>query len=302
MLLTRLTIGLSVAGSLLLGTAQAISIVAESGDAASARIAIKPVEAPLEVTAHDHEEELWEASKSAAARRRIYRTQRAQASSSSSSLVAVPKKAYLSVVDQKDITDAHKRIADETLRSIYAGCRETLKNFYVRYDNPEHRGLGGGSTIILSGNVPDEEFRALLVHECGHVIDTGSWKGTAAAGLTPFSDGNEPVYADDPSYAFYSLSWDKADKKKKGATDADFVSGYGAWNAFEDFAESFAYYTLHREEFFMRAQGNAVLMAKYRFMETHIGTNKPASTEHRWNGNIPWDITKLPYAWSVRGN
>ncbi len=205
--------------------------------------------------------------------------------------------ALLAVVDQEDISEKHRVIADDTLRTIDSRCKERLTDFYVRYDNPESRGLGGGGTIILSGNVPDNEFRALLIHECGHVIDTGAWQGTPSAGASAFEDHGNAIFNDDISLGFYRISWKSSEEKNDGSQKEDFVSGYASWNAFEDFAESFAFYTLHKEEFKKRAEENDVLMQKYLWLAAHVDRDVSVLSGYKWSGTVPWDITKLKYRW-----
>jgi hypothetical protein len=217
----------------------------------------------------------------------------------------VPKRhssanGLLPVVDQQDITEAQRIIADNTLRSLPSQCRDNLRTFYVNYEpNPRHRGLGGADTIIIAGLVPDNEFRALLIHECGHVVDLGGFRGTASAGLTEFFDGNEPIYANDPSIAFYRISWDSANQRKLTASKADFVSGYAMSDPFEDFAESFAYYILQKQQFAKLAKKNKALAAKYAWFEKNISTEieMVAMGKHVRGAKEPWDVTKLPYTW-----
>lgn len=210
----------------------------------------------------------------------------------------------LPVIDQADITDQHKRIADEVLRLFPATCQIALKNFYVRYDNPEHRGLGGKNTIILTGNVPDDEFRALFIHELGHVFDlnqnTGCLGGNPSSGESEFRDGNDQVYNDDPSLQFYRISWTDSKVQRKDAKPEDFASGYASWDAFEDFAEAFAMFILQNDAFRERARTNAAMAAKYAWFETYMFRQNPrfASGNFAWQGSVPWDITKLPYVWN----
>ncbi len=164
----------------------------------------------------------------------------------------------------------------------------------------ERRALGGANTIILSGLVNNREFGALLTHECGHVVDIGSLTGNPRTGETDFYDGTEPIFADDPSVSFYSISWQTAVKKKARATGSDFVSGYAMSDIFEDFAEHFAYYALHNEDFLRLAQKNKVLMQKYQWMKNNVfkGTPVIASGQYeRTAATPPWDVTKLPYQW-----
>jgi len=205
----------------------------------------------------------------------------------------------LPVVDQEDILLRHKILANEVLRSFPQGCVSQLKSFYVRYDNPSRRGLAGKTTIILSGKVADDEFKALLVHEFGHITDLGCMQGRDTHRPSPFKDGTEMIFMDDPSVSFYSVSWIDSKTKHLGSKDEDFVSGYASWDPFEDFAETFAYFILQKDAFKERARENPVIAAKYRWMQQHAFNNySPIATgEHEWTGEVPWDVTKLAYNW-----
>ncbi|MCF7844389.1 MAG: hypothetical protein K9M03_00990 [Kiritimatiellales bacterium] len=205
----------------------------------------------------------------------------------------------LPVVDQADILQRHRILANDVLRSFPQSCVSQLKNFYVRYDNPSRRGLAGKTTIILSGQVPDDEFKALLVHEFGHVTDLGCMQGGDIHRPSSFKDGAEVIYMDDPSVSFYSISWIDSKNKRPGSPE-DFVSGYAAWDPFEDFAETFAYFVLQNDSFKERAQTNPIMAAKYSWMnELVFNTFKTvAEGEHDWTGEVPWDVTKLAYQWN----
>jgi hypothetical protein len=203
------------------------------------------------------------------------------------------------MVDHPDIQPTHQAILEEVLRLLEPPCLGNIENVYVRYDKQPERGLSGKHTIILTGLVPDDEFRALAFHELGHAIDLGCNEGTAASGASAFKDGKEVIFADDPSAGFYEISWAHESVQKKGATASDFVSGYARSDCFEDFAETFAYFMLHNENFTLRAQTNKALAAKLQWMETNVPLVRidVAAGRETWNGRIPWDITKLPYAW-----
>jgi hypothetical protein len=208
-------------------------------------------------------------------------------------------KSLLPAVDQEDIIPRQRIIADNVLRSLPSYCRDYLDNFYVNYDkNAANRGLGGEDTIIVIGNVPDREFRALIVHECGHVTDLGGLRGTTNSGKTSFYDGNTPMYANDPSVAFYSISWITPQISQPGTQEEDFVSGYASSDPFEDFAETFAYYALQKEAFQKLAAKNKVLKAKYDFMEQVVfaGSSSIAKGQYVPGKKVPWDVTKLPCA------
>lgn len=201
----------------------------------------------------------------------------------------------LPAVTHKDITPHHQKLADAVLRALPAGCRDKLRNFYVRYGSTKSRGLGGKTTIILSGNVPDEEFTGLLTHECAHVIH-GNWTGSAATGQTSFKDGKDRFYADSPVVDFFSISWIEADVLRAEAKKADFVSGYAQSDAFEDFAESFVMYILHRDAFAERAKSSTAIAAKLAWMEKNLPmhTDILGTSRYSWDKSVPWDVTKLP--------
>ncbi|HLD32783.1 MAG TPA: hypothetical protein VJB10_04305 [Candidatus Peribacteraceae bacterium] len=227
-----------------------------------------------------------------------YRRTKAQARTTPTATPS-PRVATLHpIFDKQDIEPEHRIIADQAFRIMPDRCQAFLKNFYVRYDNPQHRGLGGKSTIILTGSVPDEEFRALFLHEFGHLTDLGCFQGTAVSGLTPYMDKDEQIWKDDPSVGFYQISWMNSQAHNRETTEEDFVSGYASWDMFEDFAESFVYYVLHREVFARRAAENDALAAKYQWFQEHLpDLPKVAKSNTRWDGTIPWDITKLSYEW-----
>lgn len=208
----------------------------------------------------------------------------------------------LPVVIQDDILPRHQILADKVLRALPAYCRDNLRNFYVNYDkNAANRGLGGESTIIVIGTVPDNEFMALITHECGHVSDLGGIKGNRSSGASAFVDGGTLIYNDDPSVAFYQISWLASNMQQPNTKGSDFVSGYAASDPFEDFAEAFAYYALQQQAFAKAATKNNVIKAKYDFMQSLFATTGPVAVgKHVPSAKVPWDVTKLPYVWHAK--
>lgn len=216
---------------------------------------------------------------------------------------AAPKKRsaqFLPAIAAAEATDLHKSIANEVLMHLPEKCRETLQNFYVRYKKQKHRGLAGKHVMILDGTVPDKEFLALFVHETGHNFDLGCLKGKSTAKKSSFSDGDEAIYNDDPSVNFYNISWLTSTVQRSTARPEDFVSGYAAYAVFEDFAESFAYFYLHNDEFLKRAKNNTALARKYIWMRDVVfdgNIPRSASGNAPFTGRVPWDITKLDFKW-----
>ncbi len=215
--------------------------------------------------------------------------------------VTAPSFSVRPVLKQADIHENQQIIAEEVLRKMPTKCNDVLKHFFVRYDNPQNRGLAGKDTIILTGNVGDDEFRALMVHEYGHVMDLGCMRGTSSAAPSAFRDGNEVIYSDDPSALFYAISWSNEKTRNSGSKPEDFVSGYAQWDPFEDFAETTAAYVLHTDALKEAAKKNPVLAQKVQWMETYLFPVAPtvATSTYTWpSTKRPWDITKLSYAWN----
>ena len=211
-------------------------------------------------------------------------------------LLTPSRERLLPAVEKPDITVEHQKLADTVLKTLPSGCRDHLNNFFVQYKNVKNRGLGGKTTIIIAGNVPDEEFTGLLVHECAHVIHS-NLPGSPLSGRSAFLDGSNPFYNDSPMVDFFSISWGESDVLTRDAKKADFASGYAMSDAFEDFAEAFALYVLHRDAFRERAQTNAAMAAKLAWMETNLQLpeNPLGTSRYDWDKTVPWDVTKLPY-------
>ncbi len=205
------------------------------------------------------------------------------------------------VLLKQKMKESQRRIAADLLSYFPAECQNTLQNFYVRENGSDRRGLAGKDTVIIDGRLSDAEFRAVLVHELlGHVMDLGCLQGTPQSGESAYRDGDTVFYRNDPSVAFYQLSWSTERTRNPQAKPDDFVSGYAYQaDAFEDLAESVAYAYLHPDLFAKRARENPVLARKLAWVQTEIfnGKDLPGrSTAPLDTKSIPWDVTKLPYS------
>lgn len=191
-----------------------------------------------------------------------------------------------------------KSLVYRTLKSLPPEPVSHLKHLTLYFSNSGRRGLGGGNTIILRcQNVTDEELVGVLVHEVGHIMDTGVLNGTKAK-RSGFLDGKKTVYEDDASVDFYRLSWSDEDTRKLVSTPEDFVSGYAMSDPFEDFAESYAYYVLHGNEFRILAETNEILQQKYEFLKNSVFEGKEyfnGSDEEVDEAKRHFDVTVLPY-------
>lgn len=168
-----------------------------------------------------------------------------------------------------------KSLVYRTLKSLPQEAVNRLQNLTLNFSNEGRRGLGGGSTIILRcSNVTDEELTGVLVHEMGHITDTGVLQGNYGTGESEFKDGNNPIYNDDPSLDFYRLSFLDEKTLRPNANMFDFVSGYAMTDPFEDFAETYNYYILHGDEFRALTTKNDILLNKYNFLKTRIFNGK----------------------------
>lgn len=158
----------------------------------------------------------------------------------------------------------------------------TPLNLLLDTERQEPRGQVVGNKLILTTRVwDDSEQLKVFVHELGHIIDIFYLK---------------KGFLSDPSDDFYLISWESFQTKKKGQKITDFVSGYALSNKYEDFAESFAFYVFHNEDFVNRAKGNPMLRSKYDFFRSHVfrddefqGTSFELEPLKSYN----WDTTKI---------
>ena len=207
--------------------------------------------------------------------------------------------SLLSVVDQEDIAPDDRVLLDKVLRWMPPVCRNQLKHLVVRYDPKAERGQATASAIILRGGMAKSETTSVLIHECGHVIDLGAYKGTMSSGESRFPDGETPTYNDDPSVEFYAISWQNSLMRKSSAGKSDFVSGYAMKDPWEDAGESIVYYALHKEKFTERAEKNEALAQKLAWVEAYVfGPSFKTAESGAWDGEIVWDVTKMEHGLS----
>lgn len=205
----------------------------------------------------------------------------------------------LPIVDQPAIRENHRMMADAVLRRLPSLCRDSVKNFYVLYEGAKQRGLGGKSTIIIDGNVPNNEFIALIVHECGHVIH-GNMLGTMTSGASLYKDGNDTFAKDSPATDFFAISWMTPQIANVGSAKENYVTGYAQSDSFEDFAETFTTYILQRPSMETRAKTNVSIAAKLAWMNEHFPLNQTilGIPQYSWDKKVPWDATKMAFVWS----
>ncbi|MCC6643751.1 putative zinc-binding metallopeptidase, partial [Candidatus Peregrinibacteria bacterium] len=168
-------------------------------------------------------------------------------------------------------------------------------NLTLYFSSTGRRGLGGGSTIILRcQNVTDSELVGVLVHELGHIKDTGVLKGDFWAGESEFKDGEKAIFQNDLSLDFYRISFANEKALKKGAVEKDFVSGYAMSDPFEDFAETYNFYILHGEQFRKMAEDNPNLQAKYDYMRDIVFEGREYGNYERisYDGDLSKELLK----------
>lgn len=144
----------------------------------------------------------------------------------------------------------------EVIRSSYFRSKVTPLNLVLDTQRQEPRGQVMGNKLILSTSIPsDSEQLKVFVHELGHIVDIFYLK---------------KGFFSDPSDVFYSISWESFNTKKKGQKLSNFISGYALSNKYEDFAESFAFYVFHNEDFARRASKDFILRKKYDFFGSYV--------------------------------
>jgi hypothetical protein len=177
----------------------------------------------------------------------------------------------LSAIEKGDILPKHRAISREVLSILPPSCQQKLRQYYVLYDQPKHRGLAGDGVIIMNGTLSDAEFKELLSHEgLGHFWDISCLKGTSTSGASAFRDGNTPLWNNDPSVSFYSLSWQNSSTKKSDAKSEDFVTAYAKTDPFEDLAESVSMYMTDKTGFEKKAEKSNALRMKLLWIEKNF--------------------------------
>ena len=140
-----------------------------------------------------------------------------------------------------------------------------------------------GNKLTLSANINNlSEAVKVLVHEMGHIVDLHY--------LPNFWDY-------DPSENFYNVSWASYNVKRKWSKISDFVSWYALTNKYEDFAESFAFFIFHNEDFQRLALKNIFISRKYNFFKKYVFMNSEFSNTSFETNQIAtynWDTTKIP--------
>jgi hypothetical protein len=158
-----------------------------------------------------------------------------------------------------------------TLMALPGDHTQYLKELTLFYTNDGRRGWGSRSTITLRcRNVTDSELAGVMTHEMGHIVDLGKLNGTVFGGTTEFHDFGDAIFQDDPSVSFYRISWSDTEKMHENSTALDFVSGYAMSDPFEDFSETYAFYTLQGPTFRAFASNNVQLQKKYEYMRNTI--------------------------------
>jgi len=130
----------------------------------------------------------------------------------------------------------------------------------------------------------DSELVSVFIHELWHYIDI-------------YTLNNINLTIKDPSYYFYDIAWDTTKTIKSSMTQQDFVSWYSMTNKYEDFAESFAYYILHNNDFLEKTKKSKILLKKYNFFWKYLFKNDEFKSIDFWNDekikDYYRDITKI---------
>jgi hypothetical protein len=204
--------------------------------------------------------------------------------------------------DSKATPVASKRcrsIVYQTLIKLPKEHRNQVQNLTLFYTKDGRRGLSGNGAVVLRClNVTESELASVLVHEIGHLVDSGYLTGSPRASFSGFYDFDIPVSADDASALFYKITWNSEKERTAKTSEIDFVSLYAMTDPFEDFAETYTYYRLHGAEFRKLLQGSEPLRKKYEFMKWYVFSGEEfGEFVDREDINIwvrHYDVTVLP--------
>jgi hypothetical protein len=144
---------------------------------------------------------------------------------------------------------------------------EAVHKLTLSFDPTVRRGSAGGNTMIIRCvNVEAAELVAIVIHELGHVVDTGLLHATSLGSTSSFVDRGKVVYSSDPSVDLYSISWQDNRSFTEHDETQDFVSLYAMTNPYEEFADAYLMYVLHGPLFRFYGYRNDSLEEKYAFM------------------------------------
>lgn len=128
------------------------------------------------------------------------------------------------------------------------------------------------NTQLITTN---REFREVLTHEFGHIIDLGAIQWSTPVLDTNFTEfGKQAFSVDDPSLGFYRISRSNELVRKQDAIYKDFVSWYAMQWPFEDMAETFNMYVNHYDLFVQMQSQSAALEQKFAFVDRLFGGRK----------------------------
>ncbi len=216
----------------------------------------------------------------------------------------------VSLKEQKNITDNNlcgidalndffgtpREIIISALQNVPCTFLSHLQRVVVFDDINKPRALAGATSLHLRFDIFDlPESEKVIIHELGHIVDLSGIQSKDFRTTSAFKDGSTPIYQDDPSVEFYSISWLHNTRWSLGTRSTDFVTGYAAVDPFEDFAESFLFYIKYGNTFRVMAKDYPQLHKKYEFLKTKIFDGQEFYT-----GDIPddtsireWDATKI---------
>lgn len=184
--------------------------------------------------------------------------------------------------------------------SATESLQNTLSQLKIYEDSNERRGSAWHTTVkINSEKIPTgREYREVLTHELGHIVDLGVLKGTSSTKNRTFTEFGKIMWAkDDPSIPFYQLSRISESTRKAEASFKDFVSGYAMKWVYEDFAETQNLRFNHNLLFQELAADNPLLAKKYAYFK-NLYTNKrfddnPDTIAYMNKNKRPWDTTRI---------
>ncbi len=194
-----------------------------------------------------------------------------------------------------------KRTLEKTILALPANHVERLESLEVRNKSHISRGMANSKKMILhTGTIENQkELSAVFIHEMGHIVDFGYFRGKSSSGRSLFMDRKKFIFNDDLSLKFYQISWLREKMVKKTVARQDFVSGYAKSDCFEDFAESYLFYRIHGEKFRALMVNSEKLRQKYFFMKKFVFDGKEFQKEKEvidFLGELTWDVTLLTYS------
>ncbi len=195
-------------------------------------------------------------------------------------------------IDQNITKDIHK----------HKNFSQSIKKISLKAKGGKRRGYATHNYIEINTSLIHSygEFIEIFTHEAWHIVDLGVREWIQRKKDKQYTEFGQARFAiDDPSIAYYKISFSNEKIRKAWSNKEEFCSRYGMTDPFEDFAECTNLYVNHHNLFKYMAKYNNKLQQKYTIInnifQQHYLQNDSKNIKKLTQkpSRRVWDTTKL---------